>query len=314
MAIDKKKLSRNALDYIILTLGTFMYCMAWEWLVIPNNYSSGGATGLLTILQYATNGAIPVGISYPVLNIFLLVLAFFVLGKGFGVRTIYCIAISAVFFEILPHFPMMFCAPGGLLYLPDNVLIPLLAGLCEGVGLGFVLRYGGSTGGSDIFAMIVDKYWPITPGKFYLVTDSVIIALILFLPDKTFADLVYGYIMMILSSLSVDFVMIGGKSTVQVHIFSEKSDEIASFVLNELDRGVTILKATGGYTGEDKKVLLLLIRSKELHRLSQAVKSIDPKAFMSVATAKSVFGEGFEQIKTGINRKKRVKDEKNRQA
>ena len=296
--------SRTVWEYIILTVGTLLYCIPWDWFVIPNNFSSGGVTGLLTLVQFATGGAIPVGTSYMVVNAFLLIMAFMILGKSFGIRTIYCIALSSLFFEVLPNFENFFCIEGGLLFVPETVLIPLVAGLIEGIGLGLVLRFGGSTGGSDIFAMIMNKYWPISPGKFFLVSDLVIIAMVLLLPGKTFSDMVYGYLMMIMSSVIVDWVVVGAKSSVQVLIFSDKSQEIAERILS-LDRGVTALKAVGCYKKQDKDVLITVVRRKGLHDITAAVKQIDPRAFVSVSSATSVYGEGFEEIKTGINIKKK---------
>jgi len=307
MAIDTKKVGRVVFEYFLLTVGTLLYCLPWDWFVIPNEYSSGGVTGLLTLLQYVTNGAIPVGTSYLVVNVFLLILAFFVLGKGFGVKTIYCIAASTLFFEILPHFESMYCIEGGYLFLPNDVLIPLIAGAIEGVGLGMVLKYGGSTGGSDIFAMIINKYWPVSPGRFYLISDAIIIALVLLLPGKTFADMIYGYLMMITSACLVDVVVVGTKSSVQVLIFSEKSDEIADYLMYQLDKGVTALHATGCYKKQDKDVLVVILRKRGLGDLTAAVKEIDKDAFVSVAAAESVYGEGFEEIKSGLNRKKTTK-------
>lgn len=303
MTFDKKKVGSTILEYFLLTIGTLLYSLPWEWFIIPNGYSSGGVTGLLTLLQYATNGAIPVGISYMVVNAVLLVLAFLVLGKGFGIRTIYCIAASSLFFDILPRFDCMFCAPGGYLFLPNDVLIPLIAGVIEGIGLGIVLRYGGSTGGSDIFAMIINKYWPVTPGRFYLASDAIIIAMVLLLPGKTFADVIYGYLMMIMSVIFVDFVVIGTKSSVQVLIFSDKSKEIADYLMHELDKGVTALHATGCYKQQDKDVLVVILRKRGLSAVTAAVKAIDKDAFVSVSAAQNVYGEGFEEIKSGFGKK-----------
>lgn len=300
--MDSKRILNTLGEYLLLTLGTFLYSMPWEWFVVPNGYSSGGVTGLMTLLQYATDGLIPVSVSYLAVNVLLLMLAFAVLGKSFGLKTIFVIALSSAFFAILPKFPMFFCAPGGFLYIPDSVLIPIIAGVIEGLGLGIVLKYGGSTGGSDIFAMILNKYWPVSPGKFYMVTDAVIIAMVLFFPDKGFSDVVYGYLMMIASAALVDYVIIGSKSSVQILVFSSRNKDIADFVMKKMDRGVTILKGIGGYTGEDKNVLLLMIRSKELPLVTEVIKEIDHDAFVSVVPAKSVYGEGFEEMKTGISK------------
>ncbi|MCQ2133423.1 MAG: YitT family protein [Bacteroidales bacterium] len=298
----KEKISRIVWEYIVLTIGTFLYCVPWEWFIIPNNFSSGGVTGLLTLVQYATGGVIPVGTSYIVVNAILLIMAFMILGKSFGIRTIYCIALSSLLFEILPNFSQFFCVEGGYLFVPEKALIPMIAGLIEGVGLGLVLRFGGSTGGSDIFAMIMNKYWPISPGKFFLASDLVIIAMVLLLPGMTFSDMIYGYLMMIVSSVIVDYVVVGAKSSVQVLIFSDKSKEIAEQIL-QMDRGVTALKAVGCYKQQEKDVLITVVRRKGLHDITLMVKTIDPKAFVSVSSATSVYGEGFEEIKTGLSRK-----------
>lgn len=305
MELSFKKISHIACEYLILIFGTFLYCMPWEWFIVPNGFSSGGVTGLCTLLQYATNGVIPVSLSYLVVNVFLLMLAFLILGKGFGIRTIFVIALSTLLFEFLSKTPVMFCCEGGLLFLPDKMLIPVIAGVIEGLGLGIVLRFGGSTGGSDIFAMILNKYWPISPGRFYMVTDAVVIALVLLLPDKHFSDVIYGYLMMVTSSLLVDFVVVGAKSSVQLLVFSEKNDQISRFIMDEMGRGVTALKSVGCYTGKEKDVLLLMIRSKELPRITEAIKAMDENAFVSVVPANSVYGEGFEQIKTGIKKLKK---------
>ena len=124
-----KKIFRIIGEYLLISIGTVLYCMAWEWFVVPNGYSSGGVTGLCILLQYATEGAIPVSVSFLVINAVLLLLAFLILGRGFGIKTIYCIALSTLLFDLMTKCPSMFCTEGGLLYLGDSVLIPLLAGV-----------------------------------------------------------------------------------------------------------------------------------------------------------------------------------------
>ncbi len=301
--MNRKKVLNTVGEYLILAFGTLLYCLAWEWFIIPNGYSSGGVTGLCTILQYATDGRIPVSISYLVVNVFLLIAAFAILGKSFGVKTIVCIGLTSLYFAVLPNFPMCFSVEGGLLYVPDKVLVPIIAGLIDGLGLGMVLKYGGSTGGTDIVAMILNKYWPISPGRVYLISDAFIIALVLLLPGKGFSDMVYGYMVMFLSAYFVDYVILGSRSSVQVLIVSEKNKEIADFIMKNMNRGVTAFKFVGCYTGQEKEILLIIIRNKELPKLTPKIKEIDPRAFVSVVPAKSVYGEGFEEIKTGIKRR-----------
>ena len=235
----------------------------------------------------------------------LYLMAFVIMGASFGVRTIFCIILTSVLMPVVDKIPFLHSVPGNFLAVPDPVLIPVIAGLLEGIALGLVFRHNGSTGGSDIIALFLHKYWPISPGKFYLISDSIIITSVLFLPDKAFGDMVYGYIMMVVSALVLDWVTLGAKSSAQVLVFSKQYEKIADHITKEMDRGVTVLKAMGWYTKEDKNVLLILVRKKQLFEITKHVKDVDPKAFMSVTNASGVFGEGFEEIKVGYKKKEK---------
>ena len=292
-------------DYLIVTIGTFFYCIAWDCFLIPNNIASGGLTGACTIIQFATGGIIPLSYSFFVLNVFLLITGAIVLGKGFGIKTVYAVLLSTVLFRILPTFDFIQAVPGNFLYVDNRLLIPIMGGIIEAVGLGLILQRGGSTGGTDVIVMIINKFWPVSPGKVYLYSDLVIIASILLIPDKTFEDMIYGYVAMVTFSFMVDFVLLGGKSTLQVMVFSEKYEQIADYIIYKMDRGVTALKAVGWYTRKDRNVLLILVRKSQLHDLCKAIKELDEKAFVSVSPASSVYGEGFDELKAGISRRKK---------
>ena len=292
-------------DYLIVTIGTFFYCIAWDCFLIPNNIASGGLTGACTIIQFATGGLIPLSYSCFVLNVFLLITGAIVLGKGFGIKTVYAVLLSTVLFRILPTFDFIQAVPGNFLYVDNRLLIPIMGGIIEAVGLGLILQRGGSTGGTDVIVMIINKFWPVSPGKVYLYSDLVIIASILLIPDKTFEDMIYGYVAMVTFSFMVDFVLLGGKSTLQVMVFSEKYEQIADYIIYKMDRGVTALKAVGWYTRKDRNVLLILVRKSQLHDLCKAIKELDEKAFVSVSPASSVYGEGFDELKAGISRRKK---------
>ena len=173
----------------------------------------------------------------------------------------------------------------------------------ESLGIGLIIQRGGSTGGTDIAVLIVNKFWPVSPGKVYLYSDLVIIASVLLVPGKGFEDMIFGYIAMITFSFMLDFVLLGNKTTFQVLVFSEKYEEIADFIINKLDRGVTALRAVGWYTRKDRNVLLILVRKPQIRELTKAIKEIDGKAFVSVSPATGVYGEGFDEIKTGIAKK-----------
>ncbi|MGM9736503.1 MAG: YitT family protein [Candidatus Cryptobacteroides sp.] len=289
-------------DYILLSLGTLLYCMGWTSFLIPNGIASGGLTGLCTILQFGTG--IPIGWSFPILNTMLLLIGVLFLGKAFGFKTIYVIALSSLLFEVLPHFPVLEVTD-----IPDKLLVALVGAALESIGIGLTLLRGGSTGGTDIIAMVVNKYWPVSPGRVYLVTDIFIISLMLFVPDKGIVDMIYGFVVMLVFSFGVDFVLLGNKSSVQILVFSPKYAEIADHVINNVHRGVTALQSVGWYSQTESKVLLIISRKHQMNEVINAIRSIDKKAFISVSSANSVYGEGFEEIKTGLKLKKKDQQE-----
>ena len=284
-------------DYILLSLGTLLYCMGWTSFLIPNGIASGGLTGLCTILQFGTG--IPIGWSFPILNTLLLIVGVIFLGKAFGFKTIYVIALSSVLFEILPHFPVLEVTD-----IPDKIMVALIGGAMESIGIGLTILRGGSTGGTDIIAMVVNKYWPVSPGRVYLITDLFIISLMLLVPDKGIVDMIYGFVVMIVFSFGVDYVLLGNKSSVQILVFSPKYQEIADHIINNVHRGVTALQSVGWYSQAESKVLLIISRKHQMNEVINEITKIDKKAFISVSSANSVYGEGFEEIKTGLKLKK----------
>lgn len=289
-------------DYIVISIGTLLYVAAWTSFMTPHEVVSGGLTGLCAVIQLGTG--IPISASFIVLNSLLLLLGSWVLGSGFGIRTIYAIGLSTFLFWLLPKFPVLESVPGSVIYVSEKFMIPAIGGFMEAVGISMIFRKGGSTGGTDVIALIINKFWPISIGTLYLIQDTIIISTVLLIPGKNLQDILYAYIAMITFSTVVDFILLGQKATVQVLIFSKKNDEIADYMIHNMNRGVTAIKSVGWYTKEDKNVLLLLIRKTELADVTQAVKEIDHGAFMSVSQASSVYGEGFDEMKTGLPSKK----------
>lgn len=283
-------------DYFLMTVGSVIFCMAWTSFLIPNGLSSGGLTGFCTIIQYGTG--LPVGISYPVLNFLLLLLGFLVLGKGFGVKTIYVIILTSVLFDALPMFPQL------VVMMDEKLLVALVGAVMESVGIGLVLLRGGSTGGTDIIAMIINKFWPVSPGRVYLITDIFIILSILLVPGKGIVDVIYAYVVMLGFSFGVDLVLMGNKSTVQILVFSSKYQQIADHMITNVDRGVTALQSMGWYSKQESKVLLIVARKYQMNTILNEIRNIDTRAFISVSSAMSVFGEGFEEVKAGVKTKK----------
>ena len=304
---DRRKLLSTVKDYLILTVASFLFAFAWEGFMIPNGMSAGGMLGLCTIVQYATGGFIQAQYSYIVINAVLIIVAVLAMGIGFGFKTIYCIVVSSLAMGLVGSLDFLHSAPGEFLFIQERVLIPVFAGAIEAIGIGLILRYGGSTGGTDIISLMVNKYWPISLSMIYLVTDVIICSLLLFLPEKNFSDMCYGLEELVVFSLMIDIVVGGKRSSYQLLVFSEHYKEIADHIITNMDRGVTLLKAQGWYTKKDKDVLLILINQKELPSLTRVIKEVDPRAFMSISPTNNVYGEGFEEIKTGVSLKKKKK-------
>jgi len=305
MTTATRKVLITIFDYIVITVGVVLFVMAWTSFLLPNNMIDGGLTGASALLSMVTG--ISVDIWYFSINTLLLILAWIILGRGFGIKTIYAIVLSSALFRLFGSESMSFleAVPGNPLAVSEKVLIPIIGGLLEAIGLALIIMRGGSTGGTDILALIVNKFWPVTLGKFYLVADFVVITLLLFIPGHCFTDVIYGYITMGVCAYVLDLIMLGKEASVQVLVFSEHYPKIADYINNEMERGVTALEALGWYTQEQRKVLMIVIRNTELSDLVKKIKEIDPKAFVTVVPANNVYGEGFGEMKTGIELKKK---------
>lgn len=303
----KNKIQNILWDYFLMSVGTLIFVMAWTSFLIPNGLASGGLTGLCTIIQYGTG--VPVGWTFPIINIGLLIMGVLSLGKSFGFKTIYVIALSSLLFELLPNLPADIVEKLEITNIPDRLVVCLVGAGLESVGIGIVLLRGGSTGGTDIIAMMINKYWPVSPGKVYLFSDIFIIASLFLIPGQGIVDVIYAYVVMLTFSFGVDFVILGNKSSVQLLVFSSKFQEIADHIIYDVQRGVTALNSIGWYSKKESKVLLIILRKNQMNEVINEIHRIDKHAFVSVSSAKSVYGEGFEEIKTGLNLKKSDKEQ-----
>lgn len=301
-------------EYLLITVGIGIYVLGWSIFLVPNNLVGGGVTGIASIIQYATHGAIKMGTSYFVINLALLILALFTLGRNFGGKTVYAIILASVGLNVLQsvipaEIPQILAVENG------KLMSTLMAGIMVGVGIGITFSQGGSTGGTDIIALVVNKYRNVSPGRMILATDTVIILSSLLVPSFTPAGelmpwpekittVVYGFILVAVASTVLDFYLAGSKQSVQVFILSKKYAEIADAVTHDLHRGVTVLDGKGWYTKESTEVVMVMMRKSDLNLLLRYVKSIDPNAFLSVSSVTGVYGKGFDIIKTNNNRKR----------
>ena len=306
--MKQNKVLKTIWEYLVITFATFVFTVSWEAFMIPNQMSAGGMMGVCTIIEYATGGMVKASLSFFVINAVLILLAVMVFGFGFGFKTIYCIIMSSVFLWLVDDWSWLHAIPGNFFYVEDKTLVPIIAGIFESMGLGLCIKNGGSTGGTDIIALIVNKYWPVSlSGVFFVMDFVVVIAQLLLRPGfgsyageaKTFNDVMYGILEIVTFALTINMFTVGGKAKMQLLVFSDKYEEIADYVCNTMERGVTVLKSVGWYTKRDKNVLLILLTRQEVSGLSKVVNEIDPKAFISINSASEVYGEGFEEIKTG---------------
>ncbi len=282
-----RKLAIAIKDYIIITFGLLLFALGWLVFLIPAEITGGGVSGVGAVLYFATK--IPVSVTYLSVNVVLVLVAIKILGANFGVKTIYSILVLSLFFAVFQ----------GIVKEPivdDMFLSAVLGGMACGIALGIVFSRGGSTGGTDIFAMIVNKYRNISPGRIILYCDVIIIASSYFVfqsPEK----LVYGYVSMWVVAYSLDSFLSGANRSAQMFIISKEYEKIANFINNEAIRGVTILDGTGWYTRENTKIIMSVVRKKETSQIFRKIREIDPDAFISMGSVMGVYGKGFDKLK-----------------
>lgn len=311
MNISLKSVFGEVKSYIIITIGLLLYVLGWDIFLLPNNMVGGGVTGVSAVLLYAFN--IPVSYSFFVINLILLLVALKVLGKGFGVKTVYAIAVTSAFFDIVPGFlPEPFIQE--IAISNGKLLCAIFGGVTSGLGIGFCFSQGGSTGGTDIIALMITKYKNISAGKIILIIDIFIIASSFLLPSKEildsagnvigvesigerFATVLYGYILIAACSYTIDLFVSGTKQSLQIFIFSKKYAEIADTIISDIKRGVTLIDAQGWYTKNESKIVMVVVRKTDINMIYKIVKSVDRDAFMSVGSVTGVYGKGFDEIK-----------------
>lgn len=292
-------------EYALVTLGVVSYALGWTIFLLPNNLIGGGVSGFASILFYATG--LPMGVTYFILNIILLLIGTKILGTGFGGKTIYAIIMTSVMLAIMPKLiPLDFIHEFSLSN--GKLICTFLGGIIAGVGIGLSISQGGSTGGTDIVALMWCKFHSASPGRVILIIDVGIILSSLLFPSYTdsgellpFAEklavVVYGLIQVTVCGYAIDLYLSGSKQSVQAFIFTKKVQEMADAIAFDMKRGVTVLPAKGWYSKEDKHVLMVVTRKSDLNLLLRYVKTIDPEAFLSVSSVMGVYGQGFDTIK-----------------
>ena len=284
--MSKKIISQIQL-YGIMVIGLALYAFGVTAFLIPLKITAGGVTGISMLVFFATG--IPTGYTYFIINSFLVVLAIKVLGTSFGLKTIFSMVIISISLNVLQNFikePLV----------NDMFLSSVLGGILCGVGLGITFNQGGSTGGTDIIAMIINKYRNISPGRIIMYCDVIIITSSFFILDSV-EKLVYGYVTMWVVAYSIDAFLTGAQQSIQLFIFSEKHEQIADFINQESRRGLTVFDGTGWYTKKNVKVIMTVVKKRESPMIFQKIKEIDSEAFISLSSVMGVYGKGFDQIR-----------------
>ena len=305
---------RTVFQYLAIIFGIFPMALMVNWVLLPHAFVGGGLTGICSIIYYLTGGmfsslfpeyggAIPVWLTTFVFNAILLLIAGFTVGWRFCIRTMVGVTAITFWYRLIPILPEPIIA--------DPWLGAIVGGFVFGLSLGVVIACNGSSGGTDIVAMIVNHYYNVSVGNIMMLCDMVIILSAFFLPipermmetgvSPTILQIkrvLCGLCMTVSYTLAVDWLMGRLRQSVQFLIYSSKYAEIASAINTTVNRGVTVLDGTGWYSQQPVKVISVLVRKPESSLVLSIVHEIDPNAFVSQANVAGVFGSGFDTIKS----------------
>ena len=267
-------------EYIIVALACVVMAFNINYFFVGNKLAEGGVSGLSLIIHYLSN--IDVSYLYFALNIPLIILAYIFLGKNFLLKTLFATFILSVFLKVFASFSEP---------LDDILLAAIFGGAINGIAIGIVFYAGGSTGGMDIIAKIVNKYTGIPISRILLTTDFIVLSMVAVIFGKVI--FMYTLISLVISSKMIDIIQVGIYSAKGVTIITTKEDEIRKRIMEDTKRGITLIDAKGGYTQKEIGMLYCVVGQYQLIRVKTIVKEVDPSAFMIVADVHEVIGNGF---------------------
>lgn len=293
--IIKELMLKPVKEYFLMTVGMIMYSFAWIGCILPAKGVGGGAAGLSLVLCHAVEEwlgvSIQIGTMVFIINGILLLIAGFIIGWNFGVKTVYCVVVISLgmnFWQsVLPE--------GDFLHL-ERILSVILGGILAGMGVAMCFAQGGSTGGTDIIAMIVNKYKTISYGRIVMTVDSMIILSSLFVGDMGVDSVIYGFVVTAVLGYTVDVIQAGNQQSSQIFVFTRRYEAMADQIIATTRHSATILDATGWYSKEDIKVVVVVCRKRETSQLLKLVRGVDGDAFISVGSVMGVYGKGFEAL------------------
>lgn len=288
----KREIKSIVTDYALITLGLIISAIGIRFFLVPGKIASGGVSGIAIILHYKFG--FKVGLSMLIMNIPLFLMGIKNFGKGYGIKTLYGTIFLSFYVDmieyIIPNIDKIIdYTKGGNLF-----LAPIYGGVITGFGIGLVMKYGGSTGGTDIVAQILNKFTKIPTGYAMMIVDFMVIvaATIVFGWEAA----LYAIICLYATGIFIDKTLDGVSYSKMVLIISDEYDKIKDMILYDIERGGTGISANGLYTNNEKRMILTVLATKEIHGLKEFIKVIDKNAFIIVTDVHEVYGEGFTPI------------------
>ena len=322
VSISSRSILVGIKEYLLMTFGMFCYAFGWLMCVLPAGGMGGGAAGLATlinaILPSSLTGFLTIGTLVFIINCVLLVLGVMIVGWKFGIKTLYCILMMSVMFNLVESF----LEPDLMVNMLKGVdawrlLLVVLGAASCGVGIAVSFMQGGSTGGTDIVAMIINKFRTVSYGKVLLMTDCGILISSVFLTtvvtvansadvielttieplsSLAFARMIYGFIMIAVIGYTVDFVQSGNQQSNQIMIFCKDYEAMADMINTKAHRGATLIDAMGWYTKTPSKAVMVVCRKRDTSMILKLVREQDPSAFLTVGSVMGVYGQGFDAL------------------
>ena len=322
VSLSSRSILVGVKEYILMTFGMFCYAFGWLMCVLPAGGMGGGAAGLATlinaILPSSMTGFLTIGTLVFIINCILLILGVMIVGWKFGIKTLYCILMMSVMFNVVES-----CLEPDLMVNmlkgvdAWRILLVVLGAASCGVGIAVAFMQGGSTGGTDIVAMIINRFRTVSYGKVLLMTDCGILISSVFLTtvvniansadvielttihplsSLAFARMIYGFIMIAVIGYTVDFVQSGNQQSNQIMIFCKDYEAMADMINTKAHRGATLIDAMGWYTKTPSKAVMVVCRKRDTSMILKLVREQDPKAFLTVGSVMGVYGQGFDAL------------------
>ena len=274
-------------DYVLIVFGLTLYAVGLTGFLIPYKIVMGGLGGVSLLIKYSTG--FPLWLSFIIMNSFLLIFAWLILGRKYVFSTIFSTVVLTFLLNITERYitePLV----------SNETMAIIIGAICCGLGLGMVLSMNSSTGGTDIIAAIITKYRYISMGRALMYIDVVII-LSSFIFFQSIEKIIIGFVISSVIYYAVDMVISGSRQSVQFFIFSPKYDEIASHINSELTRGCSVIDGIGWYSKQPQKIIIVLARRNESTSIFRLVQRIDKNAFISQSNVVGVYGQGFEPMR-----------------